>query len=1225
MTASRALVAVTMGIGLWASLGVAVAGPFNLEKPLGPQIATGGFAAPPTALPPFIHWDLREFPGCTVPYSYFNGTPDIAGTLEFDEIDAGFGAWRDVVPAIIGFSRVLPAAGAMCPLQRDSHNMLGWNNFACGAPGDDVWLAGAGGAPACGNAVGANVAIIGPGPDGWLITLPNNCPQDDVWIGGALACGAAAPGGAGAAIIGPGANGVFNTTPNNCNVMGDDTIAGGNITAGPDGIVDTLIMGLVGDDTYAGGNITSGPNGIIETTPNGALPASVFAVTAIFHNTTSGVIIESDILFNDAWTWNTHANGAAMGLQPDVRTVATHETGHFLGLHHTGPFGFASPPGPIMNPFLFTTDDAWAGGAALACGAAIAGGAAIIGPGGNGVFETVVNNCAFPPFIVGDDVIAGGNITDGGNATVDSIILPNTANHVLAADDIAGLNFLYTPDLGDAPDPCLAIFNEYQSLVRSAAPGRVLNGVQLFVPGQGPVHLYGHPPDEFEWLGAAMDGHALECESRQVDADLFDDGVAFPAPLIRGAFNRITVTVTHSGPAGRYVGNDDVCLWPPLLGGCACGAVTIPGATQLPYIGPGPDFVLQTPVNNCVGGGLALNDVVAAGPGGGNVGAVITTGADNVMDSFIPVVVAPSSSKRLYVNGYMDFDNDCVFDPGDLALWWEGVPDAPAGAGALAGIPASVCSDIAASGNFVGHLCTPNSIILDFDVFVPAGAEANFYSRFRLDYGEDEGREQDINGDNDPAEGVAQFGEVEDYFHRAQDKDHCGPGPHWVDTCAAGTDTLASTEALVAIDINGDCLGDAIAILSGPVTVDRSDPLNASANFPAVTGPAGHVGPDVLDTEIVSMNLTGGGVTLVAGQGLGAGPALPPTGLTASRGAIVEKVADPSRAESFFDVFFELDLGGGNYAYNQTPVRVRAELNKVPPKERRYIHLLGCVPLFNSPIPGAGARIANLASACHGIGPPGICGQPPFLGACCDRRTGECIDGAPVEQCIGPTLIWTDGANCLELVPRCGCLTPEDCDDGNACTADSCGADGTCSSTSAVPAGQCCDPLTGELAPIDDGNPCTIDACDPATGVVDHTPINQCVDGDGCCPSPQACAGIDSDCPVGCCLPDDTCEGLVLSDCLVLQGTPLGAGQACGAPQACCFLADGTCRDVDPACCGRLGGESQPGLCLGDADGNGVDDTCQKLIPTVSEWGLLAMTLLLLAGGKVYFGRRWVT
>ena len=40
-----------------------------------------------------------------------------------------------------------------------------------------------------------------------------------------------------------------------------------------------------------------------------------------------------------------------------------------------------------------------------------------------------------------------------------------------------------------------------------------------------------------------------------------------------------------------------------------------------------------------------------------------------------------------------------------------------------------------------------------------------------------------------------------------------------------------------------------------------------------------------------------------------------------------------------------------------------------------------------------------------------------------------------------------------------------------------------------------------------------------------------------------------------------------------------------------------------------------------DADGNSIPD-CLERIPTVSTWGLVILTLLLLTAWKVYFGRR---
>ena len=94
-----------------------------------------------------------------------------------------------------------------------------------------------------------------------------------------------------------------------------------------------------------------------------------------------------------------------------------------------------------------------------------------------------------------------------------------------------------------------------------------------------------------------------------------------------------------------------------------------------------------------------------------------------------------------------------------------------------------------------------------------------------------------------------------------------------------------------------------------------------------------------------------------------------------------------------------------------------------------------------------------------------------------------------------------------------------------------------------------------------------------------------------------------------------------------------------------CCLANG---DSQPSVCVP---DCWPGVCYGDGiiwgdeecddgnldDGDGCSSTCtveygwdctgepsvcEQAIPTVSEWGLIVMTLLLLVGLKVKFGRR---
>jgi hypothetical protein len=69
---------------------------------------TGTAPVDPHALPPirFVHWDLREFPNCKVPYAINqNGTPDIATVGDRIAINNAFNTWENVVPAIIGFDR----------------------------------------------------------------------------------------------------------------------------------------------------------------------------------------------------------------------------------------------------------------------------------------------------------------------------------------------------------------------------------------------------------------------------------------------------------------------------------------------------------------------------------------------------------------------------------------------------------------------------------------------------------------------------------------------------------------------------------------------------------------------------------------------------------------------------------------------------------------------------------------------------------------------------------------------------------------------------------------------------------------------------------------------------------------------------------------------------------------------------------------------------------------
>ena len=90
--------------------------------------------------------------------------------------------------------------------------------------------------------------------------------------------------------------------------------------------------------------------------------------------------------------------------------------------------------------------------------------------------------------------------------------------------------------------------------------------------------------------------------------------------------------------------------------------------------------------------------------------------------------------------------------------------------------------------------------------------------------------------------------------------------------------------------------------------------------------------------------------------------------------------------------------------------------------------------------------------------------------------------------------------------------------------------------------------------------------------------------------------GIDDSCePTGaCCLPDGNCLVTTPQNCEKRQGVYLGDDTICEGPEACC-LPDGSCTVVDRHCCEVLFGGTPLGAgtqCLGDADGDGVDDVC---------------------------------
>jgi subtilisin family serine protease len=176
-----------------------------------------------------------------------------------------------------------------------------------------------------------------------------------------------------------------------------------------------------------------------------------------------------------------------------------------------------------------------------------------------------------------------------------------------------------------------------------------------------------------------------------------------------------------------------------------------------------------------------------------------------------------------------------------------------------------------------------------------------------------------------------------------------------------------------------------------------------------------------------------------------------------------------------------------------------------------------------------------------------------------------------------------DVLNSLALVGP-GCTTNGDCDDGNVCNGlESCVA-GSCQ--------------PGAPLNCNDGNACTSDSCNPATGCV-NTPIT-CNDGDPCttdsCNSGSGCVFDPVSCPPGEVCVGGTCEPQVCDgdtqcesgeDCNNCASDCIGgstSGAICG--NGICEAGNGEdCLSCPADCNGKQNGNPAGRFCCGDGDG----------------------------------------
>ncbi|HEX2873840.1 MAG TPA: MYXO-CTERM sorting domain-containing protein [Polyangiaceae bacterium] len=212
--------------------------------------------------------------------------------------------------------------------------------------------------------------------------------------------------------------------------------------------------------------------------------------------------------------------------------------------------------------------------------------------------------------------------------------------------------------------------------------------------------------------------------------------------------------------------------------------------------------------------------------------------------------------------------------------------------------------------------------------------------------------------------------------------------------------------------------------------------------------------------------------------------------------------------------------------------------------------------------PAAGCDDGNSCTddACDSVG-GGCVGTPNNANSCSDGNaclTGEhCAAG----KCVAGT-------------------TPVNCDDSNACTADSCDPNTGCAhiakscSDSDACTADSCDPATGACssAPIScaDADPCTVDACDPVTGC-SHVNMN-CDDADAC--TADSCANGTCGHATVSCDDNDACTT-----------------DSCDALSGCTHVAIVGCGGGGDGGAGGIGSDGNAGAAAGGASDGGAPPT----------------------------------
>jgi hypothetical protein len=236
----------------------------------------------------------------------------------------------------------------------------------------------------------------------------------------------------------------------------------------------------------------------------------------------------------------------------------------------------------------------------------------------------------------------------------------------------------------------------------------------------------------------------------------------------------------------------------------------------------------------------------------------------------------------------------------------------------------------------------------------------------------------------------------------------------------------------------------------------------------------------------------------------------------------------------------------------------------------------------------------------------GVCSQCCAQEDCSDAigcTSDTCFAGfcahVPDDDACGTNQYCHSIEDCKDREP-CPNGTPEECDDQDLCTADSCSA-GYCDHDFCGSGEQCCPDVgcascCSDSQCQDDGNLCTKEICHDG----------QCQSGP-LCPDGKCCAGPDNATCRGCCVPQDCDDGIecTVENCLDGQCSHTADNNACGNTQICDLLQgcveagdctdDGDCESADvctKGTCGVTGSCTFSPLCPGQQCCNGVCQQC---------------------------------